>query len=236
MSAFDAEFADRREAGRLLAAKLAPLALPNPLVLALPRGGVPVAFEVALALRAPLDLLLVRKIGAPGQAEYGIGAVVEGDVPHVVLTEDAIRIVQPSAEYLEAETKRQIAELARRRKAYLGNSAPLPRAGRSLIVVDDGIATGGTMRAALQALRRAGAAQVVPAVPVSPPDVLDSLRGEADIVVCIATPEHFRAVGLHYRNFEQTTDEEVVSLLEAAGRVAVEMVGPAGLEPATTPL
>ena len=212
----DSQFVDRREAGRRLAEPVAALALDHPLILALPRGGVPVAYEVAKALRAPLDLLLARKIGAPGQEEYGIGALVDGADPQIVLNEEAMDIVRPPPGYVEAETKRQLIELERRREIYLGTRKAIPTAGRTVVVVDDGVATGSTVTVALRALRKAGAARIVLAVPVAPGDTIEALRPECDDIVCLSTPRQFRAVGLHYANFSQTTDEEVVGLLRSA--------------------
>lgn len=209
-------FANRQEAGRQLAKRVAGLALDDPIILALPRGGVPVAAEVANMLGAPLDLLLVRKIGAPGHEEYAIGALVDGDDPQVVLNDEAMAIVQPPPGYVEAEVKRQLMELERRREAYLGSRKPPVVKGRTVVVVDDGIATGSTMTAALRALRKAGAAKLVLAVPVAPADTIGRLEGEADTVVCLSTPAIFRAVGLHYADFRQTTDDEVMALLGEA--------------------
>lgn len=206
-------FADRRDAGRKLAAALQAYAGEKPLVLALPRGGVPVAFEVAQALGAPLDLLIVRKIGAPFNPEFGIGAVVDGAEPQVVLNEDVMRMLAPKPDYVEAETRRQLAEIERRRAAYLGGREPIAPRGRTVIVVDDGIATGGTMRAALRGLKKAGAAKIILAVPVAPKDVLESMRVEADEIVCLDARDDFQAVGFHYADFRQTEDDEVVSLL-----------------------
>jgi putative phosphoribosyl transferase len=195
---------------------LVPLRLEAPLVLALPRGGVPVAAEVAAALRAPLDVLLVRKIGAPDQPEYGIGAVVDGTPPRTVLNEATAADVGASPAYIEAEAARQREEIARRRLLYREGRAPEAVGGRTIVLVDDGIATGATVRAALLALRDAGAARIVLAVPVAAHGILRSLRGLADHIVCLASPEPFRAVGLHYASFEQTSDAEVVRLLAAA--------------------
>jgi putative phosphoribosyl transferase len=209
-------FSDRRDAGRKLAAALKSYAKESPLVLALPRGGVPVAFEVARALGAPLDLLIVRKIGAPSNPEFGIGAVVDGAEPQVVLNDVVMGMLAPKQEYVEAETKRQLAEIERRRAAYLGGREPLSPRGKTVIVVDDGIATGGTMRAALRGVKKAGAAKIVLAVPVAPRDVLASLRPETDEIVCLNARDDFEAVGFHYANFRQTEDEEVVSLLALA--------------------
>lgn len=210
------EFLDRQDAGERLAEELLHLKQERPVVLALPRGGVPVAFEVAKALQAPLDLLMVRKLGAPGHAEYGIGAVIDGSDPQVVLNEEAMRIVRPTPEYVEEETQRQLVEIERRRARYFAGREPIPIAGRTVIVVDDGIATGGTVRVALKALRKANAARIVLAVPVAPRDTLDSLHDDADEVVCLSTPTDFRAVGLHYANFDQTSDAEVMQCLSAA--------------------
>lgn len=208
-------FRDRTEAGRKLAEALERLAWSDPLILALPRGGVPVAFEVGKALHAPLDVLLVRKIGVPGHSEYGIGAVIDGANPQLVLSEEAMAIVRPDSDYIEAEKRRQLAEIERRRKLYLGNRRPVPVAGRTVILVDDGIATGGTVRVALKALRKNQAARIVLAVPVAPRDTLDII-GAADDVICLATPDPFLAVGVHYEDFEQTTDSEVIGLLREA--------------------
>jgi putative phosphoribosyl transferase len=219
MFAHEPRFIDRHDAGRQLAKAVAALELDDPIVLALPRGGVPVAYEVAKALRAPLDLLLVRKLGAPRHEEYGIGAVVDGANPQIVLNEEAMSIVRPPPGYVDAEVQRQLAELERRRKIYLGSHRALPTAGKTVVMVDDGIATGSTATVALRALRKAGAAKIVLAVPVAPDDVVEALRKECDEIVCLSTPRQFRAVGLHYEDFGQTTDDEVVELLrDAAAR------------------
>ena len=211
-----AVFADRRDAGRRLALALEFLRGQDPLVLALPRGGVPVGFEVARALGAELDILLVRKIGAPGHEEYGLGAVVDGSNPQVIFNDDVMRDVAPSADYVEEEIRRQLKEIERRRSAYLGNRPPSSSTDRNVVLVDDGIATGGTIRAALRALRSLRPRRLIVAIPVAPPDVLVSLRREADDVICLQSPPNFRAVGLHYDDFSQIGDEEVVSLLGAA--------------------
>ncbi|MCA1405475.1 phosphoribosyltransferase [Ensifer sp. IC3342] len=210
------KFADRRDAGRQLAGVLAKYAQSDPLILALPRGGVPVAFEIAQALRAPLELVLVRKIGAPGHPEYGIGAVVDGSDPQFVYNEDAMRLVDPNAAYVEAESRHQLAEIERRREIYQGNRSPTPTEGRTVIVVDDGVATGSTVKVAVKALRKARTGKIILAVPVAPSNALEQLKAEADDVICLQAPDEFRAVGLHYVDFDQTSDEEVTRLLEEA--------------------
>ncbi|MDH2347653.1 phosphoribosyltransferase [Bradyrhizobium sp. SSUT112] len=206
-------FADRREAGQRLAPLLMKYKDQHPVVLALPRGGVPVAFEVAQALNAPLDVALVRKIGAPGHDELGLGAVVDGAHPQVVLNDEIVRAVQPGNAYLAAETSRQLAEIERRRHLYRDGEPPIDVAGRTAIVIDDGIATGGTVKAVLKALARAKPSRLVLAVPVAPKDSLADLNSEADEIICLATPDPFYAVGLNYRDFRQTSDQEVVELL-----------------------
>lgn len=207
------QFADRRDTGQRLAAELKAHALPDPVVLALPRGGVPVGYEVAAALNAPLDVLLVRKLGAPGYEEFGIGAVVDGAHPQLVLNAEAIAALGVSASYIEAERDRQLAEIERRRRLYSGSTPAVDVQGHTAIVVDDGVATGGTLLAALHAIKRASPQRTVLAVPVAPPDTLQKLAAQVDEVVCLSAPEDFSAVGAYYRDFEQTSDEEVISLL-----------------------
>lgn len=214
-----ARFADRRDAGEKLAQAVKVLELVNPLVLALPRGGVPVGFEVARTLGAPLDILLVRKIGAPGHEEYGIGALVDGASPQVVIDEAAARMVGADQAYIDGQVARQLEEIERRRAAYR-TGPPIPLAGRTVIVVDDGIATGGTVRAALKALAKGAVGRIVLAVPLAPRDVLPELRTLCDEVVCLSSPEPFYAVGAHYGDFTQTEDDEVIQLLAEARKWA----------------
>jgi putative phosphoribosyl transferase len=210
-------FDDRDQAGRLLAERLLALKLPPPLiVLALPRGGVPVAAWIARALKAPLDLLLVRKIGVPWQRELALAAVVDGDPPDLVIDDEVQRESGVGRDYIDAEMVNELREIERRRAAYLRGRAPLPVAGRTAIVVDDGIATGTTMRAALKALRRRKPARLVLAVPVAPPDTTAALAAEVDQLVCLEQPSPFWAIGAHYRDFHQVSDDEVLAALDSA--------------------
>jgi len=212
-------FSDRTAAGRALGQRLRALHLRSPLiVLALPRGGVPVGAAVAQALQAPLDLLLVRKIGAPWQRELALAAVVEGDPPDIVIDEEVRRGMGTYTEYIEAQAQVQLREIARQRQAYLSGRPAASVEGSTVVVVDDGIATGTTMRAALKALRRRRPAALVLAVPVAPGDTLEQLRGEVDQVVCLDTPYPFHAVGEHYVRFHQVEDDEVIAALDAAAR------------------
>jgi len=209
----DVLFADRKDAGRKLAAALANFQGQDCLVLALPRGGVPVAAEVALALHAPLDILLVRKIGAPHQPEFAIGAVIDGGAPVIVRNPELIRLSGTTEKQFEMICSQQLNEIERRRNLYLRGYRPMSPTDRVAIIIDDGIATGATMRAALQATRMRHPKELVLATPVAAPDTLESLRGEVDEVVCLESPENFGAVGRFYADFEQTTDEEVVATL-----------------------
>ena len=209
-------FENREDAGRRLGSKLSEMDFENPLILALPRGGVPVAHEVAKTLGAEMDLLFVKKIGAPGWPEYGIGAVVDGAHPQIVLTEEIIRQIRPGSDYIEAEVQRQLKEIARRRTVYLGDREPIEMKDRTVIIVDDGIATGGTVKAALQGVRKNRPRKIILAVPVAPPSALEELRDECDEIVCLSTPTPFGAVGSFYRNFDQTSDSEVISLMSGS--------------------
>ena len=208
-------FEDRNEAGRELGRTLAHHAgEPNLIVLALPRGGVPVAFEVARALPAPLDVFLVRKLGLPGHEEYAMGAIASGGVR--VLNERLLAETGVSETIVERVVEREERELRRRERAYRGELPALELAGRTAILVDDGVATGSSMLAAIEAVRERGARKIVVAIPVAPREAIRALSRQADEVVCVASPEPFLAVGRFYANFEQTTDEEVVELLERA--------------------
>lgn len=209
-------FDDRTDAGKRLARVIEGEVLADPLIMALPRGGVPVAYEIASHIAAPMEILIVRKIGAPGRPEFGLGALVDGEEPELVLNRRAIRLAQPPAGYIEAEAERQRAEILRRRTLYFGDRALLSPRDRDVILIDDGIATGGTVRAAIKALSRAGARRLLLAVPVAPKSELARLRGSVDRIICLATPSDFRAVGLYYRVFGQTSDEEVIALMERA--------------------
>jgi len=210
-------FRDRTEAGQLLAAKLAPYAQrPDVLVLALPRGGVPVAYEVARAVGAPLDVYLVRKLGVPGHEELAMGAIATGGVR--VLNEavvDALHIPPATIDAVAAAEQR---ELARRERLYRGTRPAPDVRGRTVILVDDGLATGATMRAAVAALRQQQPARIVVAVPIAAPSTCDELRAEVDEIVCAITPEPFYAVGLWYEDFAPPTDDEIRTLLDRAAQ------------------
>lgn len=207
-----AEFANRTEAGRALAHKLGEFAgRSDILVLALPRGGVPVAYEVAEALKAPLDVLLVRKIGVPEQPELAMGAIASGG--GYTINREVVDEMHVTAAEFGAVLQRELEELHRREQVYRRNRPPVVIADKTVIVVDDGLATGSTMRAAVAALRRLQPARIVVAVPVAPADTLYRLEALADEVICLLTPEPFSAVGLHYMNFGQVGDSEVRELL-----------------------
>jgi predicted phosphoribosyltransferase len=210
-------FADRREAGQRLGERLKELHLGDDvLILALPRGGVPVGYEIARALQVPLDVFVTRKIGAPGNPEFAIGAVA-GDGTSI-LDEQVVEQLGIPDEYIVVETEHQLMEIERRMATYRGDRPPPRIEGRTVILVDDGVATGSTVRASLQALRKRAPGRLILAVPVGPPKTIEELRPLTDELVVLATPEPFWAVGRFYESFAQTSDEEVVMLLEAAGR------------------
>jgi putative phosphoribosyl transferase len=211
-------FADRRDAGARLGAALARLRDQNPVVLAIPRGGVPVGYEMARALDAPLDVIIARKLGAPGQRELGIGALADGDHPETVLNPELLALIDVPENYLRAEIERELIEIHRRQKVYRGDRPPVPVEGKVAILIDDGIATGGSIRAAIRSLRRRRPARIVVAVPVAPADTVEALKAEVDEVVALYTPDTFGAVGEFYEDFTQTSDDEVVSLLASASR------------------
>lgn len=220
MQAFTAErFHDRSEAGRVLAGIIARHRYIDPLILALPRGGVPVALPVAQALHAPLDLLFVRKIGAPEQPEFALAAVVEGEPEEITLNANMAHHMRIPAGWLEARRAEAHTEIARQRTRYCRGRKQHDLAGRSLIVVDDGIATGTTLRAAIAALRRAGPHDITVAVPVAPPGTIEALRAEVDDVICPLTPRLFQAVGFFYDDFPQVEDDEVERLMGEAARI-----------------
>jgi len=208
-------FRDRQDAGRRLAARLLKYAGRSDLVvLALPRGGVPVAFEVAQQMQAPLDIFLVRKLGVPGHEELAMGAIASGDTR--VINEDIVSYLQIPGEIIEAVAADERRELERRERAYRNGRPAPPVKDRVVILIDDGLATGSTMRAAAAALRKQDPSRIVVAVPVAPAEACEALQTEVDEVICSATPEPFHGVGLWYDNFEQTTDEEVRELLYRA--------------------
>src|SRR5881296_4604339 len=210
-------FANRTEGGRLLAEKLARYSnRDDVIVLGLPRGGVPVANEVAKRLRAPLDVFIVRKLGVPGFEELAAGAIASGGVR--VLNEDVMRAIPYAEEAIEAVTARETAEIERRERIYREGRPPPELRDRIAILVDDGLATGATMRAAVKALRERGAAKIVVAVPVGPPDTCHELEERADETICLSTPEFFQAVGQYYDDFSQTSDEDVRELLSHAAQ------------------
>jgi predicted phosphoribosyltransferase len=208
-------FRNRSEAGRLLAGALERYkGRPDVLVLALPRGGVPVAYEVATALNAPLDVFIVRKLGVPGHEELAMGAIASGGIR--TLNSSVIQQLNIPQQAIDAMAAREAEELRRRERLYRGDKPSPAISGRTVILVDDGLATGSTMKAAIAALRRQNPAKIVVAVPTAPADSCEELQREADEVICAVTPEPFYAVGLWYENFEQTTDAEVTELIRRA--------------------
>lgn len=206
-------FRDRKAAGQQLASALAAYRDSDAVVLALPRGGVPVAAEIASSLQAPLGLLIVRKLGVPRQPELAMGAVVYAEPPVVVRNEAILAMAQVSAAEFQAVLDRELAEAQRRIKRYMGERKQPPIAGRLVILVDDGIATGASMRAAVRALRDLGPRGIVIAVPVAAPSTIDELRPEVDDLVCIEAPADLGAIGYYYADFSQVSDEEVIEVL-----------------------
>ena len=219
-------FRDRSEAGRQLGTQLTEIANRDVLVLALPRGGVPVAFEVAKALNAPLDVLVVRKLGVPGEREVAMGAIASGGVR--ILNWDVIRAVALSPQQIDAVAQEEARELQRREQEYRGNRKRMEVDGRTVILVDDGLATGSTMRAAVAALRQEKPRQIIVAVPVAAPSTCAEIEKVADRVVCLYTPLKFLSVSQWYQNFSQTTDEEVRELLDRAAEGLQRPVHPGG--------
>jgi putative phosphoribosyl transferase len=227
-------FRNRSDAGCRLAEALAGYKDQRPVILALPRGGVPVAAEIAAALGAPLDLVLVRKIGVPSRPELAMGAVVDGGSPLVVRNEEVIALVGIDEKRFNVARDRELAEIERRRRCYIGDRPRADIAGRVVIVVDDGVATGATTRAALRSVAARKPAKLVLAVPVAPTETVELLRQEVDDLVCLESHEHFYAIGLHYDDFRQVNDDEVRLLLSQHPAVAVAPPAPDGSNRAAT--
>lgn len=215
-------FADRIEAGRLLAEALAKKHFVDPVILALPRGGVPIAIEVARKIHAPIDIVLVRKIGVPFQPELALGAIVDGDDPEIFYNDDVIAMTRLTRANVAELAEEQLKEIERRKEVYLKGRARVDIAGRTAIVVDDGLATGATARVVLQLLRKKEPKRLVLAVPVAPADTLAALSAIADEIVCLAQPSPFYAIGVHYRRFGQLDDNDVISLLKEADALATK--------------
>lgn len=211
-------FTDRREAGERLLNRLGQLDPENTVILALPRGGVPVADVIAEALAVPLDIVLVRKVGVPGQPEFAVAAVTDGQTPKITVNEDVARMTGLDHADIARLAERELPEIHRRRELYLKGRSPVPLAGKIVVVVDDGIATGATMRAALRLVRDADPARIVAAIPVGPAETIAALESECDEVICLDCPADFRAVGLHYRDFGQVSDETVSRIIERHAR------------------
>jgi putative phosphoribosyl transferase len=208
-------FRNRKQAGEFLAEEVARRAFPDPIVLGLPRGGVPVAAEVAAKLKAPLDIILVRKIGAPMQRELAVGAVVDGGAPEIVRNEELISLVGLTENEFQQEAKRQLEIIEERRKLWVAGRSRIPVKGKTAIIVDDGIATGATVKASLHALKRQGPQRIVIATPVASRESLEELRRETDDVICLETPEYLGAIGFFYAEFSQVSDAEVSRILDS---------------------
>lgn len=209
-------FRDRQEAGERLGRELVDANVAKPVVLALPRGGIPVAAAIARALDAPLDVLIVRKVGAPGNPELAVAAIVDGTPPDVVVNREIVEAYSLGDDELAALVNAERPELERRRRLFRGFARPHTLAGRTAIVVDDGAATGATLKVALRAVKRRGPAQTIAALPVASADAIEVVRQEADRVFCLSTPGHFRALGYHYFSFPQLTDGEAINMLREA--------------------
>jgi putative phosphoribosyl transferase len=218
-------FKNRQQAGQLLAEEIARHGYDDPIVLGLPRGGVPVAAEVAAKLKAPLDVILVRKIGAPMQPELAIGAVVDGGSPEIVRNEELIRALGLTEDDFREEAQRQLEIIEARRKLWVAGRARIPVKDKTAIIVDDGIATGATVRASLHALKRQGPKRTVVATPVAPLQAVEALRGEADEVICLEIPAFFGAISVFYLDFSQVSDAEVSRLLESSRAESVPEKG-----------
>jgi len=208
-----AAFASREQAGKELAQLLSGESFERPVVLALPRGGVPVGLEIARTLRAPLDLVMVRKIGVPDQPELAAAAIVDGDQHDIVLNEEVMALAHVDLADLETTIQRELVEIARRRDIYLRGRAAIPIEGRTAIVVDDGIATGTTLKVAIKALKKRHPKEIIVATPVAPADTVETLRDLVDKVFCISQPSPFIAIGLHYLDFHPLSDSEVIEAL-----------------------
>jgi putative phosphoribosyl transferase len=208
-------FRNRQDAGQKLASELSKLNLHKPIVLALPRGGVPVAIEISRALKAPIDLVIVRKVGAPGNPELAIAAIVDGNPPDVVLNREIIEAYGLDDAELRALIDRERPELARRKMVYRGGRRqPASIGGKTVIVVDDGVATGTTMKAVVRALKRRSPREIIVAVPVAPPDSAAELAREADRIVCLSQPARFQVLGYYYRDFPQLSDDDVIAAFQ----------------------
>ena len=218
-------FKNRQQAGQLLAEEIARHGYDDPIVLGLPRGGVPVAAEVAAKLKAPLDVILVRKIGAPMQPELAIGAVVDGGSPEIVRNEELIRALGLTEDDFREEAQRQLEIIEARRKLWVAGRPRIPVKDKTAIIVDDGIATGATVRASLHALKRQGPKRTVVATPVAPLQAVEALRGEADEVICLEIPAFFGAISVFYLDFSQVSDAEVSRLLESSRAESVPEKG-----------
>ncbi|MCK5494981.1 MAG: phosphoribosyltransferase [Hyphomicrobiaceae bacterium] len=208
-------FRNRKQAGEFLAEEVARRAFTDPIVLGLPRGGVPVAAEVATKLKAPLDIILVRESGAPMQRELAVGAVVDGGAPEIVRNEELISAIGLTEDQFQQEAKRQLEIIEERRKLWIAGRARIPVKGKTAIIVDDGIATGATVKASLHALKRQGPQRIVIATPVASRESLEELRRETDDVICLETPEYLGAIGFFYAEFSQVSDAEVSRILDS---------------------